>query len=246
VYKNLKNGSIKEFEGSSQAYINSKIWEKTNLWKYDTMVTKEVIPTKLPSISTQFNPIVRLDEVGFEEKKIEVVKNAFLKRIEIGYLVLDKENNEKIELTKSDYEENYSDTSFYKIIREIGVENPDFNEVSIRNYLVQAPRVFVLFSKDLEKMNVSNLQELKGIIRFLHRSSIPVVFISNASHDSMKKWCAKYHIRLACFTNDATELKVVARSNPALMYVEKGIVVGKYPNKSIPTVEWIKKHLLKK
>lgn len=245
VYKNLKNGSVKEFEGSSQAYINSKIWEKTKLWKYDTMVTKEVVPTRLPSISTQFNPIVQLSNVGPEEKKIKAIKSALAKQKEIGYLLLDKENNEKIEVTKNDYEANYSDTSFYEIIRETEVSNPEVNEISIRNYLVETPRVFILFSKDLEKMNVSNLQELQEIVRFLHKASIPIVFISNASHDSMKKWCKKQNLHLACFTNDATELKVVARSNPSLVYLEKGIVKGKYPNKAIPSVEWIKKHLLK-
>jgi hypothetical protein len=60
----------------------------------------------------------------------------------------------------------------------------------------------------------------------------------------MKSWLKKNGLHLASFTNDATELKAIARSNPSLMVVKNGIVKGKYPNKAIPSIEWIKKHIL--
>jgi hypothetical protein len=47
------------------------------------------------------------------------------------------------------------------------------------------------------------------------------------------------------FLNDETELKAIARSNPSLMVIQKGIVKGKYPTNSTPSVEWLKKNCLK-
>jgi hypothetical protein len=48
------------------------------------------------------------------------------------------------------------------------------------------------------------------------------------------------------FLNDETELKAIARSNPSLMVLKKGVVKGKYPTNSTPSVEWLKKNCLQK
>jgi uncharacterized membrane protein YphA (DoxX/SURF4 family) len=79
VYKNLKTGVTKEYDASGQAYIQSKIWEKPTIWKYDTMITKEIIATRLPSITSQFNPTIATSELGKEEKTLKFVKRSLRK-----------------------------------------------------------------------------------------------------------------------------------------------------------------------
>jgi uncharacterized membrane protein YphA (DoxX/SURF4 family) len=244
VYKNLKTGETVEYEGSSQEYINSKIWEKTNLWKYDTMVSKEVIPTKLPSISTQFNPIVSVSDLGENELKLDFIQKLVKPKKVRGFELFDIENNEKIRVTEQEYNDNYSDTSFYRVEKEVMVEETISDEISIRDYITKAPIIFILFSKDIKKAEISDLDKIKKIEKLLKNKNIPFVLVSNEQHAYMKSWLKKNGLHLASFTNDATELKAIARSNPSLMVVKNGIVKGKYPNKAIPSIEWIKKHIL--
>ena len=62
----------------------------------------------------------------------------------------------------------------------------------------------------------------------------------------MNSFKRKNGLHIAAFTNDETELKAITRSNPALMIIKKGIIIGKYPHRSIPTFEWLSKNILVK
>lgn len=246
VYKNLKNGEKIEYDGSSSAYINSKIWEKTDLWKYDTMVTKEIIPTRLPSISTQFDPIVYLQDISKDELNLPFIQNRLKQRYIQGYKVKDKETGEEILVSEIEFQDAYSDTSFYSFIGREQLENPDLSEISIRNYLIEAPLVYILFSKDLNTISTSKIDKIRGLVEEVKGHKIPFVFITSSSREDINKFKNKYKLHLPTFINDATELKAISRSNPSLMILKKGVVIGKFPNRSIPSYKWIKNHIYNK
>jgi uncharacterized membrane protein YphA (DoxX/SURF4 family) len=244
VYKNLKTGEVVEYEGSSQEYVNSKIWEKTSLWKYDTMVSKEVVATRLPSISTQFNPTILVSEIGKNEEQLSFIQKILVPKKVKGFELYDIENDTKIQVTDKEYQDNYSDTSFYKIMNQIMLDESPITEISIRDYIIEAPIIFIMFSKELKKAEIDDLPKIKSIERLLKKNKIPFVLITNEQRPFIKSWLKKNGLSLPAFTNDATELKAISRSNPSLMVVKHGIVKGKFPNKSIPSIDWIKKHIL--
>ena len=244
VYKNLKTGETVEYEGSSQEYVNSKIWEKTSVWKYDTMVSKEVIATRLPSISTQFNPTISVSDIGKNEMQLDYIQKLLIPKKVKGFELYDIENDTKIQVTDKEYQDNYNDTSFYRFEKEVMVEETPLSEISLRDYIVKSSMIFILFSKELKKAEIADLQKVKALERLLKSKKIPFVLITNEQRPFIKYWLKKNGLKLPTFTNDATELKAVSRSNPSLMVVKHGIVKGKYPNKSIPSIDWIKKHIL--
>ena len=207
VYKNRKTGESKEFDAAGKEYINSKIWEKTNLWKYDTMVTKEIVATRLPSITSQFNPTIATSELGNPEKSLMFVKRS-----------LQKAKNSGAQL----------------------------DEISLREYITKAPLIYVLFSKDLTKMDVNELSDIKAIFYKTSKKHIPFVFVCNALRPQINNFRNKHNFPVATFSNDITELKAIARSNPALLVIANGKVIGKFPGKSIPSYNWIVKHTLKR
>ena len=207
VYKNLKTGVTKEYDASGQAYIKSKIWEKPTVWKYDTMITKEIIATRLPSITSQFNPTIATSELGKEEKTLKFVQRS---------------------LRKAQY------------------ANTELEEISLRDYITKAPLIYVLFSKDLTTVDQGELTDLKEIFYKTTKKHIPFVFVCNALRPQINAFRKRNHFPVATFSNDITELKAIARSNPALLLIAKGKVIGKFPGKSIPSYDWIIKHTLKK
>jgi uncharacterized membrane protein YphA (DoxX/SURF4 family) len=246
VYKNLKTGEIKEYEGSSNEYIKSKIWEKTNLWKYDTMVTKEIIPTRLPSITTDFNPIVNINELGNNELNFPYIKKQLANKMIDGVVVYDIENQSELAISNKEYEETYSDTSFYEFKRRTMVENSELQDISIRDFIIQSPTIFVLSSNNLSEANLDEKQKVIHIARMLKARKIPFVLICNADRQTMNAWRRKNGLKIPAFSLDEKVAKAIARSNPSLMIIQNGIVKGKYPNKSIPSFEWIEKHVLTK
>jgi len=207
VYKNLKTGKTKEYDASGQDFIKSKIWEQTKSWKYDTMITKEIIATRLPSITSQFNPTIAFSEIGKAEKTLKFVQRT---------------------------------------IKKAKKANVELEEISLRDYITKAPLIYVLFSKDLTKIDKSELSDLKEIFYKTSKKHIPFVFVCNALRPQINAFRKQNQFPVATFSNDITELKAIARSNPALLVIAKGKVIGKFPGKSIPSYDWIIKHTLKK
>ncbi len=75
VYKNKKTGETIEYSSTSVEYTSSKIWEDTD-WEYSSMVQKAIIPTKIPSITEQFNPFISVSDISEYELAMEAVSLA--------------------------------------------------------------------------------------------------------------------------------------------------------------------------
>lgn len=246
VYKNIKTGAKKEYLGTSQEYINSKIWENKD-WKYDTSVDKTIIPTKLASIdSSAFNPTIPVAAVGAPEKKLKYIQEKLANQGIPGVLLLDKAYNNEIQVPESEYDLVNYDTTNFKFIRNIEMADPNMSEISIRDFILDAPTIFVLFSKDLMKADFSEINTLKEIFVSAQRRNIPFVMVCSGSREDIDQWRKKNNFQVPVFGIDFTELKVIARSNPSLMVLQHGVVKGKYPHRSLPKFDWIQKHVLNK
>ena len=244
VYKNLKDGSIKEYDGSGKEYIDSKIWEKTDTWKYDTMVTREIIATKLPSITQQFDPVILLSDLSPLEEKLSFVQSQLTDARVTGMLLFDKANAIEIEVLEAEYNESDYDTASYKMIRPIEMANPELSEISIKNAIIEEKTIFILFAKDLATANWNEIENMKAIFAETQKKKIPFVMVTSGSRAEINAWRKKHKFNVPVFTNDQIELKAIARSNPSLMILKSGVVVGKYPHRSLPKFSWIEKHIL--
>lgn len=245
VYKNKKTGETIEYLASSQEYIDSKIWEDEN-WEYLDMTQKEIIPTRIPSITDQFNPFLSLADIGPAEKRMVFVqdqlKNAKIK----GYRLLDLAYNSEIEVSEEEYNKDDYPDSDYKMIGEIQMNNPSFNEVSARNFITTADRVMVLSVKSMSKANWNQIKRYKELYESAKADGIPFIMICNGSREEIVEFRKKNGMDIPVFLNDETELKAIARSNPSLLIIEKGIVKGKYPHRSTPSYSWLNKNIFGK
>jgi len=76
VYSNKKTGEKKEYSATSTEYTESKIWEDTD-WEYESMVQNVITPTKIPSITEQFNPFIDVNDISDLELKLPAVKEMY-------------------------------------------------------------------------------------------------------------------------------------------------------------------------
>jgi hypothetical protein len=159
---------------------------------------------------------------------------------------LDLAYNSEIEVPEEEYNQDDYPDSDYKMIGEIQLVNPSFTEVSARGFITSADRVMVLTVKSMSKANWNNAKRYKELYEAAKADGIPFIMICNGSREEIVAFRKKFKMDIPVFLNDETELKAIARSNPALLVIEKGIVKGKYPHRSTPTYSWLTKNIFGK
>lgn len=247
VYKNLKTGEKKEYDGSSKEFMDSKIWEKTTEWKYLEMVNKEIIPMRLPSIDTaQFNPSRSIRSLSKDELELDVVQKQLQNRTITGLRLEDKVTKERTDIAEIEYNVESYPGDTYAIIDTIEVENPDLTDVSIRQFLFTAPEVIVVFSKNLKEFDLDHLAEIKSLAGKAKKAGVPFVLVVGSGDEEIAAFKKKHNLHVPVFINDGVELKAISRANPALLVLKHGWVKGKYTGNSLPTFNWIQSNLLAK
>jgi uncharacterized membrane protein YphA (DoxX/SURF4 family) len=244
IYKNKKSGEIKEYDASSKVYIDSKIWENTD-WVYDTMTQKEIIAVRIPSITEQFNPYLPIDGLGIIEKEMPVVKDQLAGAMASAYIILDKATESNMEVLSSEYlAEDYPEDE-YSIVDTVEMMNPEVKDILLRDYILITPKIILLSAKNLKDANFSQIERYKSIYAKAKKEGIPMVMMVSSNPTEVEAFRKKYNFNIPVFFNDETELKAISRSNPALLIIKKGVVVDKFPHRSTPNYDWLKKNSLK-
>lgn len=243
VYKNSKSGETVEYSATSTEYTESKIWEDKD-WVYESMVQKAIIPTKIPSITDQFNPFIGIDDVGEYEMKLDSVAIKMANLKVPGLRLNDIFGETEVEIPMSEYNLTDYDLESYAILDTIELKDPSITEISIRDYIIHADRMVLLSSKSLDEADWRNLERIKAIQKACEEKGVPFVMMCSASRERINEFRAKHNFTAPIFVNDETELKAISRSNPTILVIEKAVVKGKYPFRTTPTKkEFITKHL---
>jgi hypothetical protein len=103
----------------------------------------------------------------------------------------------------------------------------------------------ILVSRKLNEANWSNIDRIRDVYEACKEAGIPVMMICNAnSREEIESFRSENKLPVPAFSMDGIELKIISRSNPAIMILEKGTVTGKYGFRSLPSKEkFIKNHL---
>lgn len=245
VYVNKTTKEEKLFDGSSQEFMDSKIWENPD-WEYKEMVQKVIKPTKLPSITDQFNPYIRTSDLTDAERSLAYI-SGFIDENNVEIIRVKNLSSDDVydvpveEFTVEEYTPEY-----YQILDTVRQVNPEIAEISIRRYITTADAIVVITSKNINKADWDSVERYKKILEETKKLGIPMVLLCSASREDMEAFRKKHHFDIPMFTNDEIELKAIARSNPSMMIIQKGIVTGKFTHRSTPTFDWLNKNLFNK
>lgn len=244
-YKNVKTGAIREYDAAGSAYANSNIWDNSD-WKQLGMTQKEIKPSRLPSITEDFNPALPLDAVTQYELNLKQIAAQVAGATTTGLRIREIAGGTITEIPQIEYNVESYPAENYQILDTIEVMNPDVTEVSIRDLVLRGEKVLVVVAKRLDQMDKSVIAQFIRLQKAAEKSGIPLVFITNTNPAAIKHFRKKYGFNAPTFINDETELKIVSRSNPCLLVLKRGTVLGKYTRTSIPDFEWIEKNLYTK
>lgn len=112
------------------------------------------------------------------------------------------------------------------------IENPDFQII------------FVSF--DLEKMNLKNLDRIKGILTGSDSLGVSSVFLTSTLPEIGEQFIHEKGLDTYIYFADDTELQAMIRSNPGLVLMRGGTVISKWHKNDIPGFDELLNEYLKK
>lgn len=115
----------------------------------------------------------------------------------------------------------------------------DFNPstmdgAEIRSDLLAEPKVFWMISKDIAKMNKEQLKEIVEFSKRAQADGYKFYAITPSGGEEVEQFRFEHQIPFDFLQNDGTELKIIVRANPGLVYLENGVVVNMWSGYDIP------------
>jgi uncharacterized membrane protein YphA (DoxX/SURF4 family) len=127
------------------------------------------------------------------------------------------------------------------MVKEALIKNPELEEFSIRSSIVRSKNIALIVAPDLQKGDWERIDKWQALLGYFETKRIPFVMLTSSSEPIIRTFKRKMNFDIPVFVNDATELKTISRSNPALLYLENGVVKGKFTSIQTPSVERFKK-----
>ncbi len=247
-YKNLKTKEERLYDSSSNEYTSSKIWENKD-WKYMDMVQVALVETRMASITDQFSPFIPVSQLSDAELSLEGVKKIIDKNqkqvVRVRNLFLSRINN-VVNVPIEEFNSKVYASENFIVLDTIYITDESVKEIAIRDMILKEPKIILVTSKNLMQANWDEIKRYKEIYAGCKKAKIPFVILCSASRSQINYFKKKHSFDAPIFVNDETELKAIARSNPSMMVLKKGTVVGKFAHRSTPTFEWLNTNVINK
>ena len=235
IYKNLATGENEEFATSDYEIYGDKE-------KYEYVDRKETVIT--PGVEAPIKDFVAsidFESLGEKEKANAIIDSLIAANYDMYY-------EEKMVVTGPygpdtisplDYDTLYYPDSVYTAGAPfISLADPSMRfTLDLTQYLLSLDKVFLMTIRDIESVNDSHIPDFKAVYEGAEALGIPFYVISPASQDKIDAFCERNDFYPTFLAFDGTEVKILVRSNPGLLLLEKATVLDKWPCRSIPDFE---------
>ncbi|MEQ8908912.1 MAG: redoxin domain-containing protein [Vicingaceae bacterium] len=124
-------------------------------------------------------------------------------------------------------------------------DTPKITDLSITNaegedytdYFLDKEKVLFIISYDLSKSNTESLPEIKELVTEAKKKGIEVIGLSAAGAEEKNSYAKQHDLNFDFWITDGIVLKTIVRSNPGLVYLEKGTVKGKWHENDVPKID---------
>ncbi|MBY0426472.1 MAG: DoxX family protein, partial [Cytophagales bacterium] len=92
----------------------------------------------------------------------------------------------------------------------------------------------------VEKAETKNMAALRGLLNDLKNTDIQPIIVTSSDYQAFENFRMEHQLSVPYYYGDATVLKTIIRSNPGLMLLQDGTVMGKWHNNDTPSADQIK------
>ena len=170
------------------------------------------------------------------------------------YIVKNKKTGQTSEMLSSDYQEKWEEYDFIdatdkSVILQQGYEPPihDFsiskNDQDFTFSILEEQNVFLLICYNITKTSDTELNRINDFYSECVSKGISFYALCASSDDYITSFISQNSIDFPFYFTDETTLKTMIRSNPGLMWLQQGVVKGKWHYNDFPEMEDFEQHL---
>lgn len=105
---------------------------------------------------------------------------------------------------------------------------------------------FLLIAYDLKKANTKNILAINKIANFSQESGVcNFICLTSSLESEIDEFKKNTNASYQFYNSDNITLKTIVRSNPGLVLLKKGVILGKWHNRNIPSTEEISEKFMK-
>jgi len=105
---------------------------------------------------------------------------------------------------------------------------------------LEIEKVIMVISYDLSTAEESVWEDIGKLAIDGSNNDIVTIGLSAASVEENDALIQKYNLPMQFYTTDGIVLKTIVRSNPGIIYMERGTVIGKWHYNELPTINQLK------
>ncbi len=123
-------------------------------------------------------------------------------------------------------------------IHDFVIEHPQYGTIT-EELLQSEEYVLLAVSYNLNKASATGQEELNRLAAYAQQKGYRFYGLTASLQEDIRKHSEKYNIPYEFCATDEIQLKTIIRSNPGLVVLKKGTVIGKWGNRDIPAVDGI-------
>jgi hypothetical protein len=112
-------------------------------------------------------------------------------------------------------------------------------------FIYEQNYVFILVAYDLEKSSRKSQEKINNLAGWATENGLPFICLTSSLPEQSATFAEETGAPYEFFTCDEITLKTIIRSNPGLIVIKDGIIMGKWHNNDIPTQEEFKEEFMK-
>jgi len=129
-------------------------------------------------------------------------------------------------------------------IHDFTLNDPATGDEYAETFIFKPGYKFMVVAYDLDKTNLAVQPELNELAKAIQKDGMEIIG-ATASGDKVPAFTKAQGTPFTYYTNDATSLKTIIRSNPGLVLMKDTIVAGQWHYNDLPEYEDLKEKILK-
>ena len=185
--------------------------------------------------------------VGADIRKgMEIPEGAKQPQFETTF-ILEKDGQRK-EFTLDDYPDStwtfidsktvQTEEGYVPPIHDFSIQAIDGGEDITDSVLSRKGYSFILVAPHLEQADDSNFGEIDGIYEYCRDHGYPFYALTASNDDAIAYWRDITGAEYDFYLTDETTLKTIIRSNPGLLLIKDGTVIGKWSHNDLPKLNY--------
>lgn len=123
-------------------------------------------------------------------------------------------------------------------IHDFSIQTTDGSEDITDSVLNRKGYSFLLVSPHFETANDDNFGEIDAIYEYSLDHGYPFYALTASTDEAINHWRDITGAEYNCFLTDETTLKTIIRSNPGLLLLKDGTIIGKWSHNDLPELDY--------